>query len=270
MLQLLQFFAAKRTGSIPTKGHLHKLPVFLLATLVLAVPFSAAWAQGEEGELPFKETGLIIELTDNDIELQVFVDANEWKRLKISDPNERTIFDTRTRGRLKTQGMSEMHWASEPSHYLVDDPTFDEPIEAFLARFPEGEYEFEGRTIGGDELEGVAILTHVLPALPEITAPISQTQDPPVLDLNNAVIAWNPVTETFFGSSDIEIVGYQVIVEQVEPSFRNSMTNLPSTATSLTISPEFLQPGAEYDFEVVAFEASGNATISVGEFVTAP
>ena len=166
--------------------------------------------------------------------------------------------------------MSEMHWASEPSHYLEDEPDFDEPIEAFLTRFPEGEYEFEGRTLDGSELEGIATFTHVLPALPEITTPISETDEPPVVDSNNAVIAWEPVTETFTGSTDIEIVEYQVIVEQVDPSFRNSIINLPSTVTSYTIAPEFLQPGAMYDFEVIAFEASGNATISVGEFMTAP
>ena len=172
-------------------------------------------------------------------------------------------------GRLRKQAMSEMHWASEPSHYLEDEADFDESIESFLARFPAGEYEFEAGTIGGSELEGVATFTHVLPALPEVIAPISETDEPPVIDPNNAVIAWEPVTETFTGSTDVEIVAYQVIVEQVEP-FRNSMVNLSSTATSYTISPDFLEPGALYDFEVVAFEASGNVTISTGEFVTAP
>jgi len=39
---------------------------------------------------------------------------------------------------------------------------------------------------------------------------------------------------------------------------------------SLTVPPEFLLPDASYEFEVIAIEESGNSTISVGEFVTAP
>ena len=271
---MLQFPIDKRTGGRRTRGHRYTFPIFplfLLAALVFAATAPAAWAQDDEtgdgGELPFKKTEFIIELTDNDIEIQSNIDGNEWKSLKISDPNGRTIFSTRTGGRLRIQGMSEMHWASEPSHYLEDEPDFDESIESFLARFPEGEYEFEARTITGEELEGIATFTHVLPALPEVTAPLSETDEPPVVDPNNAVIAWEPVTETFTGSTDLEIVAYQVIVEQVEP-FRNSMVNLPSTATSYTVSPDFLEPGALYDFEVVAFEAGGNVTISTGEFTT--
>ena len=40
-------------------------------------------------------------------------------------------------------------------------------------------YEFEGRRVNGGELEGEATLTHVLPALPEIIAPVSDGEDPP-------------------------------------------------------------------------------------------
>ena len=270
---MLQFFTAKRTGSATAKRRVGKLPVFLLAAIVFAVTAPAGWTQDDDvdddNELPFKKTEFIIELTDNDIEIQSNIDGNEWKTLKISDPSGRTIFSTRTGGRLRIQGMSEMHWASEPSHYLVDDPTFDEPIESFLARFPEGEYEFEARTITGEELEGVATFTHVLAALPEIIAPVSETDVPLVVDRNDVVLEWAPVTETFTGSTDIEIVAYQVIVEQAEPP-RDAIINLSLTATSYTVAPEFLQPGAEYEFEIIAIEASGNASISVGEFTTMP
>jgi hypothetical protein len=44
--------------------------------------------------------------------------------------------------------------------------------------------------------------------------------------------------------------------------------NLQPTVTEVTVSPEFLQPNADYIVEVLAIEASGNQTISEGEFKT--
>jgi len=50
-----------------------------------------------------------------------------------------------------------------------------------------------------------------------------------VVDPNDAAIEWEPVTTRFIGSGPIDIAGYQVIVEQVEP-FRMLTINLPPTA----------------------------------------
>jgi len=38
--------------------------------------------------------------------------------------------------------------------------------------------------------------------------------------------------------------------------------------TELTVPAEFLLPDTAYEFEVLAIEANGNSTISVGEFDT--
>lgn len=170
-----------------------------------------------------------------------------------------------------------MFWASEPTHYLEGEPEFDGTIEEFLARFPAGEYEFEGRTTAGPDLEGVATLTHVLPALPEIIAPLSDTDELPVVDRNDLVIEWEPVTTRFLGTGGVEIIEYQVILDQVDPErempwvdgdTRRALINLPPSANRLTVPPEFLLPDAGYEFEILAIEVSGNSTISVGEFVT--
>ena len=241
----------------------------------LALLTGSALAQHRRGvaesELPFKVTSIIFEVTDNDIELQAFVDGNEWKSLTITAPDERPIFHLNTRRKLGRQGLSELHFASEPSHFpedaLAPSPEANRVVRKFLSKFPEGEYEFEGKTIGGEEVEGVAILSHVLPALPQILGPISVTDDPPLVSANNVVIQWAPVTTRFLGTGPVEIIGYQVIIEQVEP-FRNLTIDLPENATSVSIPPEFLEPNQLYDFEVVAFEISGNSTISVGEFAT--
>lgn len=246
--------------------------------LALVAPTSVL-ADSDEEEVPFGAAVIIIELTDNDIELQVFADAFDWNRLEIFDPSERKVYDARARGRLVRQGgMSEMFWASEPSHYLEDEPNFDESVEDFLARWPEGEYEFEGSTDIGVELESEATLTHVLPALPEIVAPVSETEDPPVVDPDDPlVIDWEPVTTRFIGAGPVEIFEYQVILDQVDPEretpwvdggTRRALINLPPEVTELTVSPEFLLPGSSYEFEILAIEVSGNSTISVGEFDT--
>jgi len=61
----------------------------------------------------------------------------------------------------------------------------------------------------------------------------------------------------------------QVIVERVKPQpLRVFSVNLSSAITNVTVSPEFIQGNAEYAFEVLAIEASGNQTISEGTFKT--
>lgn len=111
-----------------------------------------AFADDDGDEQPFGATSVIIELTDNDIELQVFVDGFLWDRLQMYGPNERRIFNLRTQRNSRRQGgLSELFFASEPTHYLEDEPEFDGTIEEFLARFPGGEYEFEGLTMNGGE-----------------------------------------------------------------------------------------------------------------------
>jgi len=248
----------------------------LASSMAMAFAFLAAPAASQEDALPFGATVLVIELADNDIELQIFADAVEWTRLMVSDPNERTIFEAKAAEGLETQGgMSEMFWASEPTHYLQHDPNFDEPVEGFLERFPEGQYKFKAMTPSGREVEGEASLTHVLPALPEIVSPVSDTKDPPVVDPNNLVIDWEPVTTRFTGDGPVEIFEYQVVLEQARPKreapwvdgpSRSALINLPPSVTALTVPPEFLSAGTSYEFEILAIEVSGNSAISEGKF----
>jgi hypothetical protein len=201
--------------------------------------------------------------------------------LKIEDIKGRKIFDLSTQRKLGRQGLSELLLASEPDHFpeesLAPSEEANEVVRAFLAKFPAGNYDFEGKTVDGKELEGEAMLTHVLPALPEIVNPVSMTDEPPLVDPFNLVIEWNPVTTRFMGDGPVDIIEYQVILDQVEPqrttpwidgSARRGLINVPGNVTRLTVSPEYLLTGTLYDFEVLAIEASGNTTISVGEFMT--
>lgn len=267
-----------------------------LACLLALATTPPVFADDDDDADPFGAAVVIIELTDNDIELQVFADAFDWTRLRVFDPNERLIFDTRGRGRLIRQGgLSEIVWASEPSHFLEDEPDFDESVEDFLRRWPAGHYEFEGKRVRGlGELESEAELTHVLAALPEVELPntvgVIVNEDGDEIALvpydQPLLIAWEPITEQYTGEDgELEPVGdgtvtifeYQVIVNQESPGraepwidggTRRSLINLPHDVTEILIPAVTLEPGAEYEIEVLAIEASGNASIGVLPFAT--
>lgn len=237
-----------------------------MVTLLWVATAPQSWADNEGPEIPFSKAKLIIEYnnTAQDVGMQVLLDGEPWKKVVILRPDGLKILDIVTRSSLRMQGLTELFFeSSEPS-------LADVPLAEFLRRFPEGEYEFEGETVDGLKIEGEAILTHVIPAGPVILSPVPSHGNPPVVNPNNFFIAWKPVKKTITGSSNIAIVGYQVIVEQPTP-LRTLLMDLPALTTRVKIPPEFFQQrNALHKFEVLAIEAGGNQTITSGEFVTAP
>jgi len=238
----------------------------LAALLVVTGPaLVGVLAEDGAGVVCYEDAEIFIELnaTDEDVGIQVFLDGEPWRKVKCFNPNRRRIFSTWAKSVVKTQGFSEFFFES-------GEPSFEEvPLDEFLARFPEGVYRFEGRTTDYVEIVGEAMLTHVLPAGPVIVSPVSENEEPPVVDPADFVIEWEPVTETYDGSGEVEIVSYELIVEQDEPS-RSLKVLLPATRTSFHVPEDFFeQRGALHKFEVIAKEESGNQTITEGEFVTA-
>ena len=235
----------------------HILPVFLLAALTLLVNTSLLWAAS------FSETKIIIEVnaTGEDAGIQISVDAEGWNRLEVFDPKGQKIVDVTGSNSVGKQGITELFFESA-------EPSFEEQsLEELFALFPEGNYDFRGTTVDGQPLNGKAQLSHAIPAGPQIVSPAEDTALAPN---SPVVIDWNAVTTPFPGTTaPVKIVGYQVIVEQVKPEpLRIFSVNVPATVTSVTVSPEFIQANAEYAFEVLAIEASGNQTISEGSFTT--
>lgn len=234
---------------------------------VPAGPVERAPSSGgaDRGGVLLSVTKMIIEFnaTADDVGMQLSIDGEPWRRLVGFKPDGRKLLDIRSQDSLALQGLTELFFeSSEPS---LSDLSLDE----FLARFPAGEYEFEGRTIEGQPIEGVANFGHVIPAGPEVVSP-PQSDTPPVIDPEDFVISWNPVVTTIDGSPSLVVVGYQVIVQQVTPK-RTFSIDLPGTATSIAIPPEFFaQRDTLHKFEILAVEASGNQTITEGEFITAP
>jgi hypothetical protein len=195
-----------------------------------------------------EEATMIIEVndTDGDAGLQVFLDGEPWRAMKVTAPDGRTILDVHAKGKLKNFGLTELFSES-------NEPEFKElPLNKFKKRFPAGQYRFSGRTIEGQKIVAKAKLSHDTPSGPEITAPTEGATVP----RDNAVARWNPVVEP-----GIEISGYRVIVERENP-LRVFNADLPASQTSVTIPSEYLEPGVEYKIEIQSIEKSGNQTIS--------
>lgn len=222
--------------------------------------------RGEE-EIPFAAAKLLIEhnATAGDTGFQGFVDGEPWRRFEIIAPDGRPVLSVKPRRELARLGLTELFFETQ-------EPANDEvPIAEVLALLPPGEYEFEGQTIDGVELEASATLTHTLPAGPTILSPAEGA----IVDPDQLVVSWRPVTRTLDGSSDVHIVGYQLIVEKdEEPPFPQSFAgnlfsvHVMAETTSVTVSKEFLDPGSAYKVEVLAIEESGNQTITESTFHT--
>lgn len=215
--------------------------------------------QGEENQnsvIPFDEVRMIIEVndTDGDAGLQIFLDGEDWKQIEIFGPDGQKIFAVEGQGSLGEHGTTELFIESA-------EPSFEDvPLEAFLLRFPAGEYRFVGQTVEGDQLVGTAMLTHAIPEGPVLVSP----EEDAVINRNRAVIKWNSVADP----PGSKIVEYQVIVEREDP-LREFSVRVPATVTSVTVPPEFLEPNTEYKFEALAIKAGGNQTISERSFETA-
>jgi len=229
-------------------GHAWLWPGMSVGALVFGL---AAVAADRPHQVGLEEARIYLELnaSANDLGVHVFVDGEDWRKLKITSPRGRTIFAVEGRGALGNLGLTELLFEGA-------EPSLDEfPLEELLARFPEGAYHFEGRTTLGDALEGEGTLTHAVPAPPVVSA------EPGADD--TLVIRWERVTGPAEGfEGPIDIVGYQVLVGSFQ-------VTLPPSATSVTLPPELVASLAAgpHDFEVLAIDASGNQTIAEGSFV---
>ncbi|MES9851175.1 MAG: hypothetical protein ABW170_05015 [Candidatus Thiodiazotropha sp. L084R] len=237
------------------------LPVFILASgFVVTSPLVLS-----DEDIPFDEGELFFELNDTDGDLGIHgkVDGDEWRRLKIEDPNERRMMSVHINGRLKRQGLTELFFESA-------EPTFDEldPVK-FFKRFPEGIYEIEGVTLDGEERESEVFLSHVIPAAPaNVTIngiPAPEDCDADVLPVVNApvTLTWDPVIgshEELGKEGDVEVRYYEVVVEIDETDYK-STNNIPGDLTQWTIAdPAFftLSEEGEYKFEILVRAESGN------------
>jgi hypothetical protein len=263
--------------------HIRILAILLVpvVALILGAASPELWAgshhhDDDEDEQPFKDAEFFIEYnsTAGDTGVQVFLDDDNWRRITISDPRDRTLFEVKGKTTLGRQGLTELFFES------VEPELAQLPIVKFLKRFPEGDYEFEGIRNDGIELESEVEFTHVIPCAPEVLP-----EDGTVLRRKSeAVITWYEVTEVVDPAAtdaagetvctepadlgqELEIASYQVIVENSDVHL---IVDLTSEDRSLTVPTELLRKNTLYIFEVLAKEESGNQTITEGFFCTGP
>ena len=233
---------------------LHRPAIAALTASVLVAGIAVARSDQRSAKpIRIDDATMIVEVnaSDGDAGLQVFLDAEPWKSMRITSPKGRRIVDVRTRSRLKRYGLTELF--SESS-----EPPFERfPLRRFKALFPEGRYRFAGTTVEGRKLVGAARLSHDIPDGPAITSPAAGAS----LPRDGVVAAWEPVAE----GGGIDIKGYRAIVEREDP-LRVFSAEVPASVTSVTVPREYLEPGTDYKLEVQAIEASGNQTLTEVEF----
>lgn len=233
-----------------------------------------AWADDDDddGEIPYAEAEIFFELnnTDGDLGIHALIDGDEWNSLRIEDPYERMMLNIRVKGRLRRQGLTEIFFESA-------EPTFDElPPDHFFHRFPEGEYEIEGRTLDWEELESVTELTHVMPAPPAPTvngmAFDQDCEDDVVTTVTAPVeITWPAVTMSHPDANGggasvqppvpVEINNYELVVEILDEDVESTFViMLPPDVTTVSLPQQFTDLGTEFKYEVLAREESFNQT----------
>jgi hypothetical protein len=273
-----------RKKSNGMRRHMLMLPVLLVAVvaLILGAAPSEGWAQPDPPECFFN-----IELNASDLDVGVrgFFDYAPWVDLLIIAPAPPgplpppTIADVMAVNNLADQGFAEWFFES-------GEPTLaDVPFSTFLPRFPEGTYLFDSNPLGGGigTEDCQADFTHVIPCAPEISAAgnrglgvtiswddVTEVVDPAATD---AAIGANgdEVEVVCVSPGDLsqvlEIVGWEVIVEtEVDGEVKIYEIDLPADATSVSVPPEFIALGEEFQFEVLAIEISGNQTITEEDF----
>lgn len=234
---------------------------------------SAAAACPTQGE-GFETAKLYVEhnATDEDTGIHGSFGAEGWSILCIWDPTGREVLVVDPLQRLDGLTMADIFFESrepESDEYSVDD---------LRADFPEGEYRVGAVDFEGRARTGVAVFTHDIPAEPEITSPrlVEEPEDAAeaAVPTTGLVVSWEPVTETIDGDP-ITPTGYEVIVTMEEFDDPHGFSrpvfdvHVPPDVGSLAVPDGFLLPATVYELEVLALEASGNQTISVGFFATA-
>lgn len=218
---------------------------------------------------PLKEAKLNIEhnATDHDTGFQGFIDSEGWKSLIFTGAQGK-VLTLEGQGALGKLGLTELFFET------VEPANADIPIEQILKALPEGNYTIQGPGIeAGEETgktKGVAWLTHKIPAGPVLLSPEEDAEVPADKSLK---VSWNPVTKTIDGA-EVNIISYQLIVEKNEDPHphmigkRGLSMYLPASVTSINVPEGFLEPGTNYNWEVLAIEESGNQTLSSSSFHT--
>jgi hypothetical protein len=234
--------AASAAKSRETCGSLGRGPIVRIATAKLIVEYNA---------------------TDQDIGVHGAFDDKGWRKLCVYDPAGRLVLKVSPESQLKDLTMAGIFFESR------EPPAREFGFGDLKARFPEGRYTVRGVTFDGKRLVGSALFTHDVPRKPVVTAPRGGA----TIDPRGLTVTWEDVTRTVDGRP-VRITGYQVIITKEQRDDPHGFSrptydvHVPANRNSLSVPTEFLEPGSEYELEVLALERSGNQTIAVSFFKT--
>lgn len=133
--------------------------------------------------------------SDEDLGVQCNVGTDPCEKLFITGTDGVKMLGVLTGGTLFTHGMSDIFFESA-------EPNYEEVSRSdILARFPEGEYVFEAKTLNGTRALGTVTLSHTIPTGPVITSPVpdGETEDGDPLATvppGNLTITWEEVRNT--------------------------------------------------------------------------
>jgi len=229
--------------------HKRTLACLLAVMVSVAVASSGPVAWADRQKLAVSRIFFEYNASANDLGVHVSLDGQNWEQLSIINPRGTSLFEVEGSSPFATLGLTELRFEGA-------EPNLDEfPLDDLLRLFPAGTYQFSGRTVGGEIIEGTGTLTHAIPAGPKVSATVGPG--------NRLVILWTAVTgpPPGFPNRRITIAGYQVIIGSFQ-------VTVPAKTLKVTVPPEFVAslPSGANQFEVLAIEASGNQTITEGTF----
>ncbi len=260
--------------------------VIMFTAIIFTLGFAATdlWAKGKRELVELDEAEIFFEenATDKDLGIQLFLDGEGWRRIKIYDPRWIKILDVRVYGSVGLIGLTELFTESAEPTYAGEEAEISR--EDLLDLFTAGTYRIYGRTAEGDWLMGETELTKVIPCAPTIavfaedgTLTVKWRKVRAVVDP-----AWDPEDEDdpqecIRPPEEFEIIGYEAFFEMEVEDDSGEERELVNTATlsadttSFTASPEFVEMAAKFrsegklleiKAEVIAVEGSNNKGIS--------
>lgn len=200
---------------------------------------------------------------DEDTGVHGAFDDHGWSLLCVYNPKGKLILAVNPKKQLKDLTMAGIFFESR------EPPNLTFSIGDLMKDFPEGQYEVRGISFDGTGLIGAATFSHDIPAASTITFPMEEA----VVNTSDLVVAWEHVTQTINGDP-VNITGYEVIITKDVADDPNGFSrptfdvHVPVDRNTLAVPFELLEPGTEYELEILALEESGNQTITVSFFRT--
>ncbi len=193
----------------------------------------------------FDRLKMFLEFNSTDVDGEIVIDLKTdtgLKNLEVRGPDGRKRVIKLESNDSNGIGLAEVFLESgEPN------------LELSLGSYPVGVYQFSGKDSDGTRYCGEVFLNHDLLAPPVFSPSNGEEVDP-----DQVTVEWVPVDGA---------ISYFVEVENDELGSKFAVT-VPSTVTSLDVSPQFFEAGTEYEIGVRAIAANGNVTVSESDFVT--